>query len=157
MAPDSGTSRHGIRAFSRVTPRLVVSAAVALLVAGGGLALSAALGSAPSSVTIVRADANGATVHVGVGDRLELILSSDYWHVHGSSSAAVLTQDGSARYLPRPGSCPDIPGLGCIPIQTSFTALARGTAVITASRTTCGEALRCLESQQRFTVTVVVR
>ncbi len=110
MAPDSGTSRHGIRAFSRVTPRLVVSAAVALLVAGGGLALSAALGSAPSSVTIVRADANGATVHVGVGDRLELILSSDYWHVHGSSSAAVLTQDGSARYLPRPGSCPPLTG-----------------------------------------------
>jgi hypothetical protein len=42
-------------------------------------------------------------------------------------------------------------------VRTSFLALAPGTAVITASRTTCGEALRCTASQRHFSVTIVVR
>jgi hypothetical protein len=93
---------------------------------------------------------------VRVGERIKLILSSDYWRVRGSSSDAVLTQDGRARYLPRPKSCPTIPGLGCIPFETTFTALAKGTAVITASRQTCGEALKCQPPQEHFRLTVVV-
>jgi hypothetical protein len=60
--------------------------------------------------------------------------------------------------MPRPSSCPqNIPGLGCIPIQTKFTALADGKAVIRASRTSCGEALRCSPDRTRFSVMVVVR
>jgi hypothetical protein len=60
--------------------------------------------------------------------------------------------------MPRPSSCPEnIPGLGCIPIQMKFTARADGRAVIKASRTSCGEALRCGPHHTRFTVTVVVR
>ncbi len=157
MATDAGSSRRGTRAVGPTLTRLALSAAVALLMIGCGTALSAGDGPAPHGVTVLRDDANGRTVHVGVGDRVELILSSDYWHVHGSSSDAVLTQDGPVRYLPRPRSCPDIPGLGCVPVQTTFTALARGTAVITASRQTCGEALRCQPPQRHFTVAVVVR
>jgi hypothetical protein len=38
-----------------------------------------------------------------------------------------------------------------------FTALADGKAVIKASRTSCGEAMRCGPRHTRFTVTVLVR
>jgi hypothetical protein len=59
--------------------------------------------------------------------------------------------------LSRPSSCPNIPGLGCIPVRADFTALSDGKAVITASRSACGEALRCKPDQTQFTVIVVVR
>jgi hypothetical protein len=108
-------------------------------------------------VIVVRDDANGKAVSARAGDRIELILSSSYWHVTGSSAPGVLRQDGSPVLLSRPSSCPDIPGLGCIPVRLDFTALTDGKAVITASRSACGEALRCKPDQTRFNVIVVVR
>jgi hypothetical protein len=106
---------------------------------------------------IVRDGSNGHTVSVAVGERLEVILSSGYWTVQDSSRPHVLRQDGQTVYLPRPPGCGNIPGMGCVPIRTDFSALAPGTAVITATRTSCGEALRCGPGQQRYSLTVVVR
>ncbi|MBO0808647.1 MAG: hypothetical protein J2P32_10150 [Actinobacteria bacterium] len=106
---------------------------------------------------VVRDDANGKAVSARTGDRIELILSSSYWHVTGSSAPSVLRQDGPTVPLPRPTNCPHIPGLGCVPVRADFTALTDGKAVITAGRSTCGEALRCKPHQTRFTVNVVVR
>jgi hypothetical protein len=134
--------------------RLAVAAAVAALTAAGcGVAASAA---GSPAVIVIHDSANGATVRAGAGDRVELILASSYWEVAGSSSPHVLRQNGPAALMPRPTNCPDIPGLGCIPVRVSFTALADGRAVITASRSSCGEALPCMPDQTRFRVTVVV-
>jgi hypothetical protein len=108
-------------------------------------------------VIVVRDDANGKAVSAIAGDRVELILASSYWRVTGSSAPGVLRQDGPTVLLSRPSSCPDLPGLGCIPVRTDFIALANGKAVITAGRSTCGEALRCKPDQTRFTVVVDVR
>jgi hypothetical protein len=108
-------------------------------------------------VIVVRSDANGKAVSARAGDRIELILSSSYWRVTGSSAPSVLRQDGRTVLLPRPSGCPDIPGLGCTPVRADFTALTDGKAVITASRSACGEALRCKPDQTRFSVVVVVR
>jgi hypothetical protein len=110
-----------------------------------------------ATVIVVRDEANGRAVSARAGDRIKLILSSSYWHVTGSSAPNVLRQDGPPRLLSRPSSCTDIPGLGCTPVQADFTALTDGKAVITASRSACGEALRCKPGQTRFTVIVVVR
>ena len=106
---------------------------------------------------MLRNDANGKAVSARAGDRIELILSSSYWRVTGSSAPRVLRQDGPPVLLSRPSSCPAIPGLGCAPVRTDFTALTDGKAVIMASRSTCGEALRCMPDQARFAVTVAVR
>jgi hypothetical protein len=102
-----------------------------------------------------RDGSNGRTVHVKPGDRIELVLGSDYWVIRASSAPAVLRQDGPSRTLAPVRSCP--PGVGCRPLRTLFAALSPGTAVITAHRRTCGEALRCVGSQGRFRLTVVVR
>jgi hypothetical protein len=161
--------RRGHARSATILPQL---AAAVLVTAGCGIAVTAqgrpwpqASGTATAvnpagpegAVTVARDGASGKTVQMQVGDRLELILSSDYWTVRGSSAPAVLRQDGPSKRLPRPGTCSEIPGLGCTPLKTSFTALAAGTAVITARRTTCGEALRCVGDRGRFIVTVVVR
>lgn len=108
------------------------------------------------AVIVVHDNANGHTVPMRAGDTLELILSSSYWNVAGSSASRVLRQEGATVLMPRPGTCPNIPGLGCTPERTDFKALGRGKAVITANRTSCGEALRCVGRMTRFRLTVVV-
>lgn len=134
---------------------MAVIAATAVAAAGCGTAASSD-GPSPK-VIVVRDNANGTTVSLRVGDSLKLILSSNYWMVAGSSASRVLRQDGRTVLLPRPDSCPDIAGFGCTPVRTVFTALSPGKAIIRASRTSCGEALRCVGMRAtRFTLTVVV-
>lgn len=142
--------------------RAVVAAACAAgIMTSAGCGTSAYSANGPvaggPTVIVVRDNASGKAVSAKAGNRIELILSSSYWHVAGSSAPSVLRQDGSPVLLSRPSSCPDIPGLGCTPVQADFTALADGTAVITATRFACGEALQCRQDQTRFTVTIVVQ
>ena len=146
---------HGPAQCHRLLAVVVaVFAVITMTSAGCGTAASRASG---PMVIAVRDDANGKAVSARAGDRIELILSSSYWHVTGSSAPSVLRQDGPPVLLSRPRSCPDIPGLGCIPVRADFTALTDGKAEITAQRSACGEALRCKPDQTRFTVIVVVR
>jgi len=145
----------------RFAQRHRLTAAVAAVFAVS-IAMTAGCGTAAPhsggpSVIVVRKDANGKAVSARAGDRIKLILPSNYWQVTGSSAPRVLRQDGPPVLLSRPNSCPDIPGLGCTPVQADFTALTDGKAVITARRSACGEALRCKADQTRFTVSVVVR
>ena len=134
-----------------------VSVVAIMAAAGCGTAPSRAIGPvARPSVIVLRNAADGKAVSARPGDRIELILSSSYWHVSGSSKTSVLRQDGRSVLLSRPRNCPDIPGLGCIPVRADFTALTEGKATIGATRSVCGEALRCKPGQMRFTVTVVV-
>ena len=106
-------------------------------------------------LVVERDAANGKTVHVGVGDRIELILSSTYWDVLGSSAPTVVHQDGPTITRPAPaGQC--VPGEGCGVVRAYFTARSAGTAVITAHRDTCGEAMACSPSQRDLALTVEV-
>ena len=149
---------HGVAQRHRLMAvGMAVSAVSMMTSAGCGAAASGGPGAGGPAVIVVRNDANGTAVSARAGDRIELILSSSYWHVTGSSAPSVLRQDGAPVLLARPSSCPDIPGLGCNPVRADFTALADGKAVITASRSSCGEALRCNPDQTRFKVMVAVR
>lgn len=144
----------------RVTAGMLFAALAALsTLLTTGCASSAApnAGHTADITVVVRDDANGKTVDASVGQTVKLILSSNYWTVSGSSTSSVLRQDGATVPLPRPTNCPKIPGLGCVPVSTSFRAVAPGTASITASRTACGEAKPCATDQENFKVTVVVR
>lgn len=151
---------HGFAQRRRLMALVVAVSAVSIMTSAGcGTTPSRTGGPGAGGpvVIVVHDDANGKAVSAKAGDRIELILSSSYWHVIGSSAPRVLRQDGPPVLLPRPRRCPDIPGLGCIPVRANFTALADGKAVITASRSSCGEALRCKPGQTRFAVIVVVR
>ena len=151
---------HGYANRHRLMAVAVAVFAVSVM-ASAGCGTAASRASGPTArgpaVIVVRDDANGKAVSATAGDRIELILSSSYWRVTGSSAPGVLRQDGPTVLLSRPSSCPDIPGLGCVPVRTDFTALTTGKAVITAGRSACGEALRCKPDQARFTVIVDVR
>jgi len=151
---------HSFARCHRMTAVAVAVIVVSIMTSAGcGTASSHASGPVAGSLTVivVHDDANGKAVSTRAGDRIELILASSYWRVSGSSAPSVLRQDGPSVLLSRPKSCPGIPGLGCIPLRADFTALTDGKAVITAERSTCGEALRCKPDQMRFAVTVNVR
>jgi hypothetical protein len=98
--------------------------------------------------------ANSTTVHVRVGTTVKLLLHSSYWDIAGSSSPSVLAPQGAPTQVPVTPTCP--PGVGCNPVRAMFSALSPGESVLSASRTSCGEALRCGTENGHFQVTVIV-
>jgi hypothetical protein len=107
----------------------------------------------PATVTAHERD-GGHTLRMHVHDRLVVVLSSTYWTVEGSSNPRVLHRTGPSKVEPRRAGC--VPGQGCGTVTTDFEAMAPGRAEVTASRTTCGEALRCTGSAGSYRLRVVV-
>jgi hypothetical protein len=92
---------------------------------------------------------------VSVGATVKLVLHNIYWTVHDSPDPSVLTMIGRPVYSVA-GAVKCVPGAGCGTVTATFKALARGSALISASRTSCGEALQCTGGAGLFEVTVVV-
>ena len=109
---------------------------------------------ATGTVDLTEADA-GRAVTVAVGTRIRLVLHNVYWTVGGSDDAAVLAPVG-APVTSGAGPIACIPGSGCGTVTAVFDAVAPGRATISASRTSCGEALQCPPGAASFEVTVIV-
>jgi hypothetical protein len=137
----------------------ITTALCATSTACGGLASHSQLPAATSPRTTAARTAtdaeNGHRITVQVGDRVSVVLHSTYWNFAGSSNAAVMAPDGSPTVSPNPSGC--VPGQGCGTATAVFVAAAPGTAQITASRTSCGEALRCTGSAGMYRLTVAVK
>lgn len=99
--------------------------------------------------------ADHTTVTVGLGTTVRVELHSTYWSAFGSSAPRLLTPTGRPSSSPSTGpSCH--PGSGCGTDTADFVARAAGTADLTASRTTCGEAAPCAPDRRTFTVTIEI-
>jgi hypothetical protein len=96
---------------------------------------------------------NGHTLTVSTGATLSLVLHSTYWTFGGSSAPSVVAVSGSAMYSPRQGG---VPGSGNGTVTETLRALAPGRATLSASRMSCGEALRCGPGQGSYSVVIVV-
>jgi hypothetical protein len=94
----------------------------------------------------------GRTVAVRKGETISVTLGSTYWQFDPSSDPAVLRAIGEPVYVR--GKC--AVGEGCGTVTQAFQALNTGTAVISARRTSCGEALACQPDQKSYTLTVTV-
>jgi len=105
-------------------------------------------------VTIASDADSGRTLTLHRGDRLTVTLHSTYWTVQGSSAPAVLHEQGAPATHPMPAHC--VPGQGCGTVAASFVAMRKGTADVTATRTTCGEAMQCAPAQRDYVLHVVV-
>jgi hypothetical protein len=98
---------------------------------------------------------NGRSVAVTVGSEVTLLLGNTYWQVQGSSDPAVLALV-SGPTASAAGLTACVSGAGCGTVTSVFRALTPGHATITASRTTCGEALMCSGTAGAYEVTIVV-
>ncbi len=107
----------------------------------------------PKTVTKTVTDRDkGKTVTLHVGDRLKVVLASTYWTILGGSPTVLLA--GKQVTTPSRNVC--VPGGGCGTASETFTAHGKGRSTVNASRTSCGEALRCTGGKGEFSVTVVV-
>jgi hypothetical protein len=105
----------------------------------------------PSSVHAGDAQ-NGTTVTLHPGQTLVVALASTYWTFAGSSDPKVLASVGTP--VAAPGTCP--PGAGCGTVSQAFHAVGPGTAQVSASRVSCGEAMRCTGGAGSYRLTVQV-
>ena len=103
-----------------------------------------------SLVTLSETD-NGNTVTVKTGDRIQVVLHSTYWEF-ATSSSDVLKPVSDPIYAPDLAG--HIPGSGAGTVFVEYTVQKSGTTIISASRTSCGEALRCTGDQGNFSVTI---
>ncbi|WP_035848075.1 hypothetical protein [Kitasatospora azatica] len=145
--------------------RILMGAAalgVALTLASCGSGASSPSVSVPPSASpaVLNLDeaANHTTVHTRVGTSVVVTLHSTYWPEVTSSAPAVLAPVTVSHPAPTGsgshGACPV--GGGCGSVVSSFQARAAGTAQLTTTRTTCGEAMVCAPDQRDYLVTVEV-
>jgi hypothetical protein len=99
--------------------------------------------------------ANQTTITVARGSTITVVLHSTYWTID-PPGGPVLVATGTQSFAPGQGCGPTVPGSGCGTVTLIVRAAAAGTAVITANRTSCGEALRCTPDQSTWRVTVGV-
>ena len=99
----------------------------------------------------------GTAVTAKLGERLVVSLASTYWQFQDSPPTSPIQQKGTTVYAGGL-NCPSYPGSGCGTATATFDILGSGQAVISASRTTCGEAVACDhgEGKNQCTITVNV-
>ncbi|MCD0484177.1 protease inhibitor I42 family protein [Streptacidiphilus sp. ASG 303] len=148
---------------------LVLTAGAAACSSGGGLPASGgrppatAGGTATASASDPGTPAAGAvtldersagtTVRVRTGTAVTVLLHSTYWSIPAASAPKVLAPAADGATSPG-ATCR--PGGGCGTTTARFTARQPGTARITASRRSCGEAKPCSPAQSSYDVTVAV-
>lgn len=131
---------------------LTALAALALVIAAPaavGTAHAAAPAAAPAAVT-VGDDQDHKAVTLHQGDTLTVTLGSTAWVIDAARSPVLTTAGEQVVKVTRPG--PGAPGT----VSRSFTAASAGDTTVTASRTSCGEALKCNDEQAAYVVTVHV-
>jgi hypothetical protein len=153
--------------------RALAGAALFALVAAAGPACSSGQTSRPttspvSRIKVFAEDSGGRelspqTVSVRVGSALEVNLESLYWQLDTIPDPRTLalqkqvTTDAILLTAGQQSCTASVPGSGCGTRTLTFEAVAAGTVLVHATRTSCGEALRCAPGQQSFTLTVNVR
>jgi hypothetical protein len=127
-----------------------------VLVLGMAVLAYSGMVSAAAAGTIVHVGDrwNGKAVTLHVGDVLSATLGSTYWMFGPTPSN--LAADGPMTTHVGGSSCPRFPGSGCGWVQRQYQATRAGSAVLSASRTSCGEALRCTGGAGRWRLTVRV-
>ena len=101
---------------------------------------------------------NGRTFAVAPGEPITLTLHSTYWHVLALATPRSLRQRGTTHVvgvLPAPSHC--VPGQGCGTVSAHYVALAPGLVRLRATRTSCGEALKCSPAQSSWTALIRIR
>jgi hypothetical protein len=99
---------------------------------------------------------NGKSITLHTGQTLLVTLSSTYWSIQGSSDQQVLAVVGEPVVSPAPWSTCPVAGSGCGTVAQMFRAVAAGTAEVSASRVSCGEAMRCGPAAGQYRLNVAV-
>lgn len=101
-------------------------------------------------------DQNGESITLHPGQKLAVTLCSTYWSFQGSSNLQVLAPAGAPVESPAPFNACPVAGSGCGSVSEAFRVVKPGTAQVTASRVSCGEAMGCTSATGHYQLTVKV-
>ncbi|NNN01753.1 MAG: hypothetical protein HKL86_07990 [Acidimicrobiaceae bacterium] len=144
---------------ARVRPVVVLMALLMSVTTFAGVAAPLVAGAAKAGPTISLDEHNNHhVINVAVGTRLHVTLHSTYWSLVATKLTPVLVQVGRTRVV---GVAPNgaghcVPGQGCGTLSANFVAAHPGTVHLRATRTSCGEALRCSAAQSAWTISIHV-
>ena len=130
-----------------------ISKLAVVFLASAFLFSSAAQSSGTSALQIADS-ANGKTFKVKSGSIIKVTLNSTFWNFQSSTGINGSESPTMTAIMPgptAPANC-QLPGVGCGTVVWKFKAGKPGRANFIASRTLCGEALRCSAKQSKFTV-----
>ena len=143
---------HRLLSRTRLATGTFVS--VALLSA----ACATGVGATTSPTLNLNELSNGHTYVVSPGEHVTLTLHSTYWHVAPLAAQRSVRQIGSTTVVGvLPGTSGCVPGQGCGTVRAHYLAVAPGLVRLRATRTSCGEAMRCSPSQSSWTALLRVR
>ena len=98
---------------------------------------------------------NDTTITIHPNDQVKVTLLSTYWQFQKLDNEKIIKQLGDPIYNAAALGT-TVPGSGVGTVVVEYQAVAVGQAQISASRTSCGEALRCTPDQQSYKVTINV-
>ena len=142
------------RRFATALVPLAVAALTAVACGGGGSNPQTLQPGRQPTTHQVSDNSRGTTVQAHLGDDIAVTLHSTYWQL-GAPSGNVLVQSGAPTSDAGGPSCSPVPGSGCGTVHADYRVARAGTTEIKASRTSCGEAMRCTGDQGTWSVTVV--
>jgi hypothetical protein len=119
---------------------------------------SSAVPSSAAGHVVVDERDNHKVVRIALGTVVTVVLHSTYWRFGPAPDPRVLAQFSAPRVSAWPvhaGGC--VPGQGCGTVTVRYRAAGEGTALVRASRVSCGEALRCTGGNGLFSVMLIVR
>jgi hypothetical protein len=127
-----------------------------LALATGAASLAAVTSAAGATVRTVTESANGHVITVTPGSMVRVVLHNTYWTI-ASPHGGLLREVGPPVVAGSPPGTPGcVVGAGCGTVTALFRALAPGQLRLSASRTSCGEALACTPAQGRWSIVVRV-
>jgi predicted secreted protein len=135
LTPPPGTSSPTSSVASTLTPTRVSTTA------------------GSTTVTATEED-NGRTVRLRQGQQLHVVLHSTYWTMKPVTQSQVLSAGGDPVISPQPSGC--VAGGGCGTVTARYDAVAPGRTEVTATRTSCGEAMGCTAADATWMVAVLV-
>jgi hypothetical protein len=150
--------RAALVAFCAICMSLASCGGLRLLTPGGssGQPTPGVTPSACATTICAGYDQNGQTLTLHPNDTLTVTLPLTTWSFQGSSNQQTLAQVGSAVVSPAPFNKSTCPFGGCGTVAAKFRAVAPGTSQVSASRQSCGEAMRCTGADASYRLAVVV-
>ena len=123
------------------------------------LFISFPLSAHAAPIVKISESSNSQTVIVSKGSKVQITLHSTYWASKKVINLEAIGAPVSVPIMPGPKApqgC-QFAGTGCGSVTWSFIATKAGSASFEAVRASCGEALKCTASQQKFKVLFKVK
>ena len=133
----------------RKLQRKIATALLAILFLIGNIAEAGAV-----STIKISEPANGKSYSVKPGTSILVTLHSTFWNFQSSPNLTGSETPTMTAIMPgptAPANC-QLPGMGCGTVVWRFKAGKSGKAQFVATRTSCGEALRCTAKQSKYLV-----